>query len=312
MNCRRSKGFTLVELLVVIGIIALLVSILLPALQSARRAAATVKCATSLREIGNAFKMYDQEYKGYAPPAKLVGTYNLNGHAYANAYWFDFLAKYVTKAKMGTSALTTDDAAQQLRTVFWGCPSWDSYGNGQGTLGSNVTQPGYGMNGFPEYMPNFPGLNQSMGDSSDPACPSQYVPLVNTPGWNGSSITSNLWYKMNKYGRMGSERALAGDCLFWFMEARHPFATLNPNLGIAGQYILANAQTWCGGTDQNCETTFDWYRHGKYPGFKPGTTDEYDPKGGKVGFNVLFTDGHVVKLVDPRDSYRAVRLRFPG
>src|SRR4051812_2475020 len=64
---RRRRAFTLVELLVVIGIIALLISILMPALSRARQQAMTVQCLSNLRQIGMSVFSYTNDSKGWYP-----------------------------------------------------------------------------------------------------------------------------------------------------------------------------------------------------------------------------------------------------
>jgi prepilin-type N-terminal cleavage/methylation domain-containing protein len=96
-NVNRDRGFTLVELLVVIGIIALLISILLPSLNQARRSAKSVVCASNVRSITQGMMLYANEFNGAIPGSAWtscrhafpdvnpgVSNYNLDGISHIN------------------------------------------------------------------------------------------------------------------------------------------------------------------------------------------------------------------------------------
>ena len=149
-GCRRRGGFTLVELLVVIGIIALLISILLPSLANAKRSANSVKCLASLKEIGNAFQMYAMENKGVYPAVRdLVNIKDSKGIA-SERRWTDLLAKYLSK--QGKSFEKVDDMTKlRLNSVLWGCPEYTKAYEFDTSYADKVYN-GYGM----QYAPGFP------------------------------------------------------------------------------------------------------------------------------------------------------------
>ena len=134
-SARTTKGFTLVELLVVIGIIALLISILLPALKKAREQARMVACQSNLRQIAQGFLLYANASRGVLPPlSEKQPPSGGNPITSGGKQWYEFLGEnghvpvgeddvngtrgYVTG--VWRCASVTDDEIYPLGSYGWG------------------------------------------------------------------------------------------------------------------------------------------------------------------------------------------------
>ncbi len=166
--CRgRRRAFTLVELLVVIGIIAVLIGILLPTLAGARRNAATVKCASNLRSLGQAIHLYVNEQKGYVPTYR--STYGV-----VRVQWYDQLARYVyNRPAVGTPPSIINDPGFG-GTIFAGCPSFEFVKPPAAAYNASV---GYGITHLPAEPPPDPfnvppAKDRNNAYSAPPATPS--------------------------------------------------------------------------------------------------------------------------------------------
>jgi len=154
------RAFTLVELLVVIGIIAVLIAILLPALGRAKSQATTVACLANLRSIGQAIQIYAGQNKGMLPYGYWDGQGSPDGTTVSggnNAADWQLLLMSNALGKGGSTYGTQGGAENSKLQAAFACPaaSEDS-GNPAGGLSRKLHYSSH-----PRLMPNLDSYDQS-------------------------------------------------------------------------------------------------------------------------------------------------------
>jgi prepilin-type N-terminal cleavage/methylation domain-containing protein/prepilin-type processing-associated H-X9-DG protein len=146
---RKVRAFTLVELLVVIGIIALLISILLPALQKAKQSARKVACLSNLRQLGTMIALYVDDSRGCLPFNELTS----GGDDY---YYFHAYLNFLARSNVPLKLLSCPDDDGDVRLFQSG---------GAGSIGiASLSGNPYHLTGTEMVRISY-GLNSCMADN---------------------------------------------------------------------------------------------------------------------------------------------------
>jgi prepilin-type N-terminal cleavage/methylation domain-containing protein/prepilin-type processing-associated H-X9-DG protein len=206
----RKSAFTLIELLVVISIIALLVSILLPALSSARDQARMAVCSVHLSGIGKAVAMYTNDSKDLLPSpgvhpsgpnkGQLIQGSGLNRQTFCNYYTYcDYSGNLDNAGPCEFGCLFLAGVLENSSDVIF-CPSFCNpmYGtyNGQRRVQANNNK---NAKGNPNHE-NYTGVNAANNSRMTPADEAKigwlngrasygFRPMVNTPIWTAANIS---------------------------------------------------------------------------------------------------------------------------
>ncbi len=136
MAMHKPRGFTLIELLVVIAIIALLLAILMPALQRVKKQAQGVVCQNNLKQVGTAAFMYAEEYDQFVPRGLAGGS----GKA-----WFQLFMPLLAQKPIGNDYRTVDiyrcpTYPDKEQTICYVVNGWD-FDNDRDMTGHEILVP---------------------------------------------------------------------------------------------------------------------------------------------------------------------------
>jgi hypothetical protein len=192
----------------VIGIIAVLVSLLLPALNKARDSAKTVQCQSNLKHLGAFMLLYANDNKGWVPIAKYSKTAATPPVTPTNVdiTWIEPLLKYVEPVKFKNIDMPNlDQLSDRSRSILFGCPPWMEIWKRSGAPSIVGTDParsiGYGMNIFPKAPTSYGGWPAASGTLTAPADLNWFDPAI---GRNGRYTKISEW-------KNPSQRAMLGD-----------------------------------------------------------------------------------------------------